>query len=547
VKTADTAILDRVEAPVSARSWPAWLKFVPLAVIMAVQLALTVRLIRQGYASNDEGRYIDAGHALIYELLHGGGSPYFETYFSGAPVVYSPLAAMADYVGGLAAVRLMSAVFMQTATMMLYLTGKRLFGYWPAIIACALYAGLGPVQYVGRNAIYDALALMLLSMAAYCATRSGEAKWLLLVPVALLAADAAKYIVLLFNPTVVFMAAHQARGGLNAVVKRTLVLGGTTAALLVLAVFLAGTSYLQGMMFTTIARKSGYNALLSATVTPDRVIVSEAWSWFGLIIALAFAAAVVAWLIPGERRKAGLLLALSITTILVTLEAIHLKTDQSTGRHDAFAAWFGCLAAGYVLALLARSGPWHPIRWLAVTAIAGLVGFSGALYTDGSSAFHNHGSTALDSEEVTSLPRLNAILQPYLTSNHLRYLLSGNYDYSIIYNDHVDPPWWNLWDDVYMKYPIPGRGGNWHGTTRGLTCTTLLPRCQYLEGDNGFIAAIRAHDFAVISVTRFEFSQDFAIRNAAEHTPGYVLLTTSGGGPTWIYLPDYEHPSTNRA
>jgi hypothetical protein len=175
-----------------------------------------------------------------------------------------------------------------------------------------------------------------------------------------------------------------------------------------------------------------------------------------------------------------------------------------------------------------------------IAGIACLIGFSGALYTAGVGTFHNHGVSAIESEEVESLPNVNAILRPYIQGDR-RYLLSGNYDYSIIYNDHADPNWWNLWDDNYIKYPIPGRGGDWHGIARGRACSKVLPGCMYLDGDNGFIAAIRAHAFAVISVTRFEFSQDFAIRDAAEHTPGYVLLTTSGGGPTWIYAKDYRH------
>ena len=97
------------------------LTWVPLALILAAQALLTVRLSTGAFASGDEGRYIYAGHQLIYELWHGGGSPYYETFFSGAPVIYPILAAMADHIGGLVAVRLMSLVFMMTATTTLFL------------------------------------------------------------------------------------------------------------------------------------------------------------------------------------------------------------------------------------------------------------------------------------------------------------------------------------------------------------------------------------------------------------------------------------------
>jgi hypothetical protein len=60
----------------------------PLLIILAAQAFLTVRLSTGAYASGDEGRYIYAGHQLIYELWHGGGSPYYETSFSGAPVIF---------------------------------------------------------------------------------------------------------------------------------------------------------------------------------------------------------------------------------------------------------------------------------------------------------------------------------------------------------------------------------------------------------------------------------------------------------------------------
>ena len=63
------------------------------------------------------------------------------------------------------------------------------------------------------------------------------------------------------------------------------------------------------------------------------------------------------------------------------------------------------------------------------------------------------------------------ILKPFLASGQ-RYLLSGEiYDYALVYNDYLYVQWWNLIDDSYIKYPIPGRGGNWHATTlAGRTC-----------------------------------------------------------------------------
>ena len=88
------------------------LYWLPLAVILAVQTVLSARLIPLSIATGDESLYIYSGHQLIYEMWHGGGSPYYETFFSGSPYLYPVMAAVIDHVGGLAAVRLASLFFM---------------------------------------------------------------------------------------------------------------------------------------------------------------------------------------------------------------------------------------------------------------------------------------------------------------------------------------------------------------------------------------------------------------------------------------------------
>ena len=88
------------------------------------------------------------------------------------PVIYPVLAAMLDHLGGLTLVRLVSGVFMLTATGLLYATARHLFGYWPAVIAAGLFASLGITQGLGAYATFDAMALMLMAFAAYCAVRA---------------------------------------------------------------------------------------------------------------------------------------------------------------------------------------------------------------------------------------------------------------------------------------------------------------------------------------------------------------------------------------
>ena len=103
-------------------------------------------------------------------------------------------------------------------------------------------------------------------------------------------------------------------------------------------------------------------------------------------------------------------------------------------------------------------------------------------------------------------------------------------------------------DETYIKYPVPGRGGDSHGRAQGLTCTQLRPDCMYLEGVAGFRAAIRAHYFALISMVGAHTTElDAQIKAAVDDHSGYVLLPGAGGGaPTWIYPPDYPASSAGR-
>lgn len=180
---------------------------IPVVAILVLQAVLSVRLLHASTVSGDEALYIYSGHQLIHELWHGDGSPYYETYFSGAPVIYPVLAATVDHVGGLALVRLMSCAFMLAATGLLYITARRLFGYWPTVTAIGLFASLGITQSLGVLATYDALALMLMAFAAYCAVRATDStRFLLAIPALLLLANATKYATVLFDPVVIGLA-----------------------------------------------------------------------------------------------------------------------------------------------------------------------------------------------------------------------------------------------------------------------------------------------------------------------------------------------------
>ena len=150
----------------------------PLVVVLAVQAGLSLSLLRSNTAFSDESLYLWAGRLEWSHWLHGSPLPTFATYFSGAPVIYPPLAALADSIGGLAAARLLSLCFMVGATLLLYSTTGRLFGRRAAACAAAVFVCLGPAQVLSAFATYDAMAIFLIALATWLAVRGrGGRDW----------------------------------------------------------------------------------------------------------------------------------------------------------------------------------------------------------------------------------------------------------------------------------------------------------------------------------------------------------------------------------
>src|SRR5579875_289792 len=129
-----------------------WTSGWPLVPILILQAALSARLIRADTAFQDEALYLWAGHLEWASLLHGGALPQFPAFFSGAPVIYPPLAALVDSVGGLDGARLLSLAFMLGATALLYATSGRLFGKWAAFFSAVLFAIISPTLHLGSFA-----------------------------------------------------------------------------------------------------------------------------------------------------------------------------------------------------------------------------------------------------------------------------------------------------------------------------------------------------------------------------------------------------------
>ena len=195
------------EARVRRRRFPgAW----PLLAVLAVQAALSLRLVRADTAYQSEALYLHAGHLEWAHWLHGTPIPPFASYFSGAPVIYPPVGAAVDSLGGLTAARVLSLVFMLGATALLWGAAGRLFGRQAAFFAAALFALLGTTLHLGAFATYDAMAVFLVALAGWCVTRPGDRRpataWMVAAAVALALANAASYSSMLFDLVVALLA-----------------------------------------------------------------------------------------------------------------------------------------------------------------------------------------------------------------------------------------------------------------------------------------------------------------------------------------------------
>lgn len=185
--------------PQSGLQQGGWARLAPLGLmcVLTVQAVLSMRLIWSNTAFLDEATYLYVGHVELAHWLTGSSVPAYPTYLSGVPVIYPPLAALANDVGGLAAARILSLCFMLGGTSLLWGMTSRLADRRSAFFAAAIFAALGPTQYLGAFATYDAMALFLMTAAAWCVVAArdrADSTLLVLAGAALLAlANATKY------------------------------------------------------------------------------------------------------------------------------------------------------------------------------------------------------------------------------------------------------------------------------------------------------------------------------------------------------------------
>jgi Dolichyl-phosphate-mannose-protein mannosyltransferase len=346
---------------------PSWL---PLLAILVVQAVLSVRLVGADTAFQDEGAYLWAGHLEWAHVLHGTPLPPFASYFSGAPVIYPPVGALADSVGGLAGARLLSLVFMLASTALGWDVTRRLFGRRAAFFSAALFAVLGSTLHLGAFATYDAMSLFLLALATWLAAGAGErgevTGRMAAAGVTLALANATAYSTALFDPVVIALVVFVAwPAGRRMAARRAGTLLAVTAVLLIAGVLIGGSTYLTGITQTTLERAPGSD--------PSLTVLLRAWSWTGIVIVLALCAVFTSWSTRQDRRRTWLLAVLATAALLGPVEQAILHTTDSLNKHVGVGAWFAAIAAGYAAdAFIAAAAAGRPRTLTTVGSVIAL-------------------------------------------------------------------------------------------------------------------------------------------------------------------------------
>jgi len=482
-----------------------------LLAILALQTVLSLRL--QNTAFEDEGLYLYVGHLEIAHLLHGASlQGDYPSYFSGAPVLYPVLGAMADGIGGLAAARAVSLVEMLAATVITYAISRRLFNERVGLCAAMIFAVAPATIFLGHFATYDASALFLLAFASWIVVRTSAMRWpvyLLAAPVVTLAV-ATKYASLLWVPSVIVLAGLAAWPGRGRRAwMRPLGLTVAVVGLLYGALKFAGPDYRQGIDFTTLQRSVG-------TVS-TRHLLWDCLQWAGLPVALALigtiAYTVRAYTERGEKiaeagsrvRRAMLGIVLTGSALLAPAEQIRIHTEVALQKHVGFGLFFAAPIAGVGLARVIGDHFRRAQLGTLVWSTALVIGLTQAttMYSewDNSTAF---------------IADLTHYLQP-----GAHYLIEVD-EVPIYYLRHYQDAQPEQFTSTYYIGYVNSQG-------------------QYLTGNAGYITAIKAGYFRVVSYNdETTPGVDGVIAQTLESDPAYRLVAAipdaSGANTQYIWV-----------
>ncbi len=461
-----------VVATAQARPRSSWFTLAPLGLlcILTIQAILSLRLVWSNTAFLDEATYLYVGHVELAHWLTGTSEPAYAAYLSGAPVIYPPLGALANDIGGLAAARILSMCFMLGATCCLWGMTSRLADRRAAFFAAAIFAGLGSTQYLGAFATYDPMALFLMAAAAWCAVAArdhSDSSFIILAGAVLLAlANACKYMTGLFDPVIILLAflSVASKRGTKRGVARAGFVGVASVGSAAVLLGLGGSYYLHAILYSTVIRAFNGDS--------PRLVLMESVHAIGLVLLLSALGVVVALIARENRIQVRILMLLAGAGLLVPLDQARIHTLTSLSKHLDFGGWFAAAAAGYALARLSRIGPpklpWRLLQVVTVPLALVVVVYLGTLGRAQSGNFTQiwPNSTVLTADLKS------------LTRSHPGNYLAEDYDVPEYYLENSIPwdRWFNTWS---FTYTVPRTGET----------LTNLP---------AFAAAIQDHYFSLI-------------------------------------------------
>ena len=323
-----------------AASWALW-------SVLAAQATLTVPWMwRTGPSS---------GEALYLSAARGGWSnlPSYTTSFPGSPLLYPPIVGVVDSIGGLIAARLLSLVFMLAATALVYLMGDRMFGQISGLLAALLFAVCGIIVHLGAAATFDPMALFLLVLGLYAAVRmrDGGVGWILLCPVALAAANAAKYATIAWDPLIVGTVFLYGWSKKAQSICLAISVAATVAALDFGILMLGGADFATGVLLNTL-----YRSPQAGPPSSVPSVLGHAMLMTGLIVLIAIAGVWVSVVKKMPATATAFLCLLVIAALIAPIEQARVHQMSSLDQNMSFGLPFAALGAGYAL------GGWR--QWL---------------------------------------------------------------------------------------------------------------------------------------------------------------------------------------
>jgi putative flippase GtrA len=320
----------------------------PLAAILAIQSAFSLSLVWSNSAFADEANYLTYGRLELLHWLHG--SPLPAQGFSGAPQIYMPVGAIANMVGGLAAARILSLIFMLLGTVMLYQIGVATVGRLAALSACALFAVSEPVVRLAF-ATYDAMACMFIIGALWIASRVPRSKFkgelVALSAAALALGSVTAFSFAIYSPVVIALAFLIWQPEIGTRLATWCAAWLTAASLFGVIALMTPLHLWQTAITSTVARGTG-----GGLGTPVTSVISAAWSWDGLLFAAACGGAIIAFCTERAVCRKLLIPVCALAAAAAPVYEAHIGTGWSLDKHMSAGTAFAALAAGYGLSRL---------------------------------------------------------------------------------------------------------------------------------------------------------------------------------------------------